>query len=136
MCWMLDALFNGVPEGPRLPFKGGTSLSKGFGLIRRFSEGIDVTVFREDLGEGYSVEDLQAMTGKKRDKALDAIRVACEALINGSMLDNLTGIAAEASERNGIAKGQLTIVPDDKDKQTLLSAIPPPPTMTHISPRP
>jgi hypothetical protein len=39
VCWTLDALFNGLPEGgPRLLFKGGTSLSKGYGLISRFSE--------------------------------------------------------------------------------------------------
>lgn len=45
VCWTLDALFNGLNGGPRLLFKGGTSLSKGFGLISRFSEDIDVTVF-------------------------------------------------------------------------------------------
>lgn len=33
VCWTLDALFNGQDAGPRLLFKGGTSLSKGFGLI-------------------------------------------------------------------------------------------------------
>jgi len=38
VCWTLDALFNGLPAGgPRLLFKGGTSLSKGHGLISRFS---------------------------------------------------------------------------------------------------
>ena len=37
VCWTLDALFNGLdPGGPRLLFKGGTSLSKAFGLISRF----------------------------------------------------------------------------------------------------
>jgi hypothetical protein len=69
VCWTLDALFNGLPEGPRLLFKGGTSLSKGFGLIRRFSEDIDVTVFRDDLGEAASVEALQALSRKKRCRA-------------------------------------------------------------------
>jgi hypothetical protein len=44
VCWTLDALFNVLGEGPRLLFKGGTSLSKAFGLIQRFSEDIDVTV--------------------------------------------------------------------------------------------
>ena len=30
VCWTLDALFNSLePGGPRLLFKGGTSLSKG-----------------------------------------------------------------------------------------------------------
>ena len=36
---------------PRLLFKGGTSLSKAYGLISRFSEDIDITVFREDIGQ-------------------------------------------------------------------------------------
>ncbi len=34
VCWTLDAVFHGLKAGgPRLLFKGGTSLSKGFGLI-------------------------------------------------------------------------------------------------------
>lgn len=42
VCWTLDALFNDLAAGgPRLLFKGGTSLSKGYGLIERFSEDID-----------------------------------------------------------------------------------------------
>ena len=56
VCWTMDALFNGLPVGgPRLLFKGGTSLSKGFGLISRFSEDIDITVFRDDLDVPASV---------------------------------------------------------------------------------
>ena len=45
VCWMLDALFNGLPDkSPRLLFKGGTSLSKGYDLIERFSEDVDVDI--------------------------------------------------------------------------------------------
>jgi predicted nucleotidyltransferase component of viral defense system len=73
VCWTLDALFNGRTGGAPLLFKGGTSLSKGFGLIRRFSEDVDVTVFRDDLGQDYSFEQLEKMSGKKRGKALDTI---------------------------------------------------------------
>jgi hypothetical protein len=40
--WALEALF-GSAEGKHLVFKGGTSLSKGYGIIRRFSEDIDLT---------------------------------------------------------------------------------------------
>ncbi|HEY6846313.1 MAG TPA: nucleotidyl transferase AbiEii/AbiGii toxin family protein [Terracidiphilus sp.] len=44
--WTLDALFNGIEtDGPRLLFKGGTSLSKGYGLIQRFSEDIGAPSF-------------------------------------------------------------------------------------------
>jgi len=73
VCWVLDVLFNGMGEGhPRLLFKGGTSLSKSFGLINRFSEDIDITVFRDDLGEPASIDDLEALSGKKRRARLDA----------------------------------------------------------------
>ena len=42
VCWTLKKMFN-LPEwGPRLTFKGGTSLSKGWALIDRFSEDIDI----------------------------------------------------------------------------------------------
>ncbi len=63
VCWTLDALFNGIEDGPRLLFKGGTSLSKGFGLIERFSEDIDVTVFRDDLGVPATIAELAALAG-------------------------------------------------------------------------
>jgi predicted nucleotidyltransferase component of viral defense system len=47
VCWTLDALYHGLPPGgPRLLFKGGTWLSKAYGLINRFSEDIDITAFR------------------------------------------------------------------------------------------
>ena len=67
--------------GPRLLFKGGTSLSKAFGLIQRFSKDIDITVFRDDLDEPATVEDLEALSNKKRRARFDAIRDACRAYI-------------------------------------------------------
>ncbi len=93
VCWVLDVLFNGMGEGhPRLLFKGGTSLSKSFGLIDRFSEDIDITVFRDDLGEPASIEELEALSGKKRRARLDAIRVACQAFINGPFLKTFDAV--------------------------------------------
>lgn len=50
VCWTLRKLFN-LPEwGEHLTFKGGTSLSKCWQLISRFSEDIDVVMDREYLG--------------------------------------------------------------------------------------
>ena len=40
--WTLKALFGGAHEA-HLVFKGGTSLSKGYGVIGRFSEDVDLT---------------------------------------------------------------------------------------------
>ena len=51
VCFVLDVLYNGLSGGhPKLLFKGGTSLSKAFGLIERFSEDIDLVVHRASLG--------------------------------------------------------------------------------------
>jgi hypothetical protein len=75
VCWTLNVLYHGLPSGsPRLLFKGGTSLSKAHDLIRRFSEDIDITVFREDLKQAGSIEDMEKLSGKKRKAKLDAIR--------------------------------------------------------------
>ena len=124
VCWTLDTLFNGLEGGPRLLFKGGTSLSKAFGLIQRFSEDIDVTVFRDDLGIPVSVDELAALSGKKRAAALDAIREACEAYINGSLTERLTIICAETCSRTGLDFNALAVKADAHDRQTLLLGYP------------
>ncbi len=118
VCWTLDALFNGLPAGgPRLLFKGGTSLSKAFGLISRFSEDIDITIFRDDLGQGVEAADLEGLSGKKRRARLDAIRDACQGYIAGQLTTQFTDIAATAIPGG---RFRLEADPDDKDGQTLL----------------
>jgi hypothetical protein len=117
VCWTLDALFNGMDAGsPRLLFKGGTSLSKAFGLIARFSEDIDITVFREDIGQAVETAALDALSGKQRRIRLDAIRETCKACINGPFAANLAQHAA------AIEGGRMRLEqdPDDADGQTLL----------------
>src|SRR5664280_1437867 len=90
VCWTLDALFNGLEAGtPRLLFRGGTSLSKAFDLIPRFSEDIDITVFREDIGQAIDPEELEGLSVKQQRKRLDAIRDACQTFINGSLTNQL-----------------------------------------------
>ena len=44
VCWVLKQLFSIEPLSGRLLFKGGTSLSKIFHAINRFSEDIDLAV--------------------------------------------------------------------------------------------
>ena len=123
VCWTLDALFNRLPDGgPRLLFKGGTSLSKAFGLISRFSEDIDVTVFRDDLGEGASVELLETMSAKKRKEKLEAIRDACQAYIAGPLLTQLAGLLSTSLAKASIATAgaRVELDADDDGRQTLL----------------
>lgn len=86
MSCVLDLLFSGRDTGePRLLFKGGTSLSKAYGLISRFSEDIDITVFREDIGLDIEVGDLEGLSGKQQRLRLKATKQACLGYILGSL---------------------------------------------------
>jgi hypothetical protein len=50
VCWTLKQIFTIEQFKERLLFKGGTSLSKVFGAIQRFSEDIDLAVDYTLLG--------------------------------------------------------------------------------------
>lgn len=50
VCYMLDFLFHACEYADKLVFKGGTSLSKAYGLIDRFSEDIDLILDWQALG--------------------------------------------------------------------------------------
>lgn len=117
VCWTLGALYHRLPEdGPRLLFKGGTSLSKAFGLVSRFSEDIDVTIYRDDLGQAASVEELADLSGKRRAARLDAIRDSAQAYVTGPFKTQLTAILAEDTD----GQGRVEVADDDPDGQTLL----------------
>lgn len=117
VCWTLDTLYHRLPKNePRLLFKGGTSLSKAYALIQRFSEDIDITIFRADLEQPATVEELEALSNKQRRRRLDAIRDACRAYIVGPLKDRLA--AALAEDTRGL--GRVDEDADDPDGQTLL----------------
>ena len=57
VCWVLKKLFESEELATNLVFKGGTSLSKVYGLIDRFSEDIDLVLNWELLGFSNSGND-------------------------------------------------------------------------------
>jgi hypothetical protein len=123
VCWTLNALFNELEaDGPRLLFKGGTSLSKGYGLIERFSEDIDITVFREDIGQPATVEELEALSGKKRNARLKAIKAACQEYIQGPMLEQLSELLRQTLQTSNLNANRARVEanPADPDGQSLL----------------
>ena len=123
VCWVLDALFHGLPPGgPRLLFKGGTSLSKAFGLISRFSEDIDITVFRGDLGQAATVAQLEALSRKKRNARLDEIKLACQRYIGLQLLETLSKLIDQTAQRAAVPEGQFRVAVGkaDPDNQSLL----------------
>ena len=52
VCWLLQVLFS-IPDRHPMAFKGGTSLSKVYGIIDRFSEDVDITLDYRAFGDGF-----------------------------------------------------------------------------------
>ena len=76
VCWMLGFLFGRTDWSDALVFKGGTALSKVFGIIRRFSEDIDLSVSPAALG--ISEAGASAVgSRRKRDQWMAALEAAC-----------------------------------------------------------
>lgn len=84
VCWLLKQLFS-IPEVDGwLTFKGGTSLSKCFNLIHRFSEDIDLAVDFERLGFTGERDPRRAdLSHTKRQPLLDEMLGACRDFIAG-----------------------------------------------------
>jgi len=123
VCWTLDVLFHGLGQDiPRLLFKGGTSLSKAFALIPRFSEDIDITVFRSDLGQEVSVAELEALSGKKRRARLDSIKDACRAFVGGVFQERVSAVVQSMLGGAGVSDDsyRVRLDPQDPDGQTVL----------------
>ena len=66
VCWTLEKLVT-MPEIPPLAFKGGTSLSKAYNVIARFSEDVDVTLDRRLLGPGIDPFAAPSKSKAKKD---------------------------------------------------------------------
>ena len=69
---VLRALF-ALPYAEHLSFKGGTSLSKCYNLIERFSEDIDIAIYRDFLGFDGSLSKTQ-ISDKLRRSACSFVR--------------------------------------------------------------
>ncbi|RQW41342.1 nucleotidyl transferase AbiEii/AbiGii toxin family protein [Novosphingobium sp. LASN5T] len=119
VCWTLRQLM-GVPELAKvLTFKGGTSLSKAFGIIKRFSEDIDLTLNRAAplLGEVASPM-ASDISGKERERRGKALGAAAQNWVGTILLPTLAQAIAEAlGTRDGWS---IEADPADKDRQTVL----------------
>ena len=71
-------------DAPTLIFKGGTSLSKAFGAIRRFSEDIDLSFDRADLGYTGDRDPEKEGISKKATGKLIEITGLDNEVLNGS----------------------------------------------------
>lgn len=93
--WTLAVLFAHPEFGEQLVFKGGTSLSKVFGVIERFSEDIDLSVSPTFLGISEEWVE-EAGSRNKRTERMDELEEACTDKVRERFEPELERIARES----------------------------------------
>ena len=117
---VLNLLFTRLPNGhPGLLLKGGTSLSKAFGLIERFSEDIDLVIFRDGLGFVGARDPTIAenLSRNKRNALFEELVAACSRYVLGDLKTALTSLLEQFET-------ECRVGADDDDRQTLLVEYP------------
>lgn len=126
VCWTLKRVFSLKNVQAGLIFKGGTSLSKAYGAIHRFSEDIDLSLDRHDLGfVGDRDPASEDISSNNRKRLLSELTETCTAIVQGDLRDK---IIAEMQEALPGVEIDLTVSEDDA--QTLIfnypKGLPPP----------
>lgn len=103
---ILKVLFS-LPTAPYMFFKGGTSLSKGWGIIDRFSEDIDIALFRDFYLDVMGKECAKAVTNNQ----VKNLRIVNRNYILGEFLENLKSKLVE----NGLNECKVEPITMKKD---------------------
>ena len=110
VCWVLKQLFEDPELKDRMVFKGGTTLSKCYQLIERFSEDIDLILDWRLLGYGAGQRDPFEDFGSntKQDKFNKQFNAAAAAYISttlvgqlGRMFGQCQGVSAPVDPSDG-----------------------------------
>jgi Nucleotidyl transferase AbiEii toxin, Type IV TA system len=119
VCWTLKRLFElQTEDAPALVFKGGTSLSKAFGAIRRFSEDIDLSFDRADLGySGERDPEKEGISKKQASKLIEDLVRDVEKHIAERLLPALR--VAIVRHLGDSAEGGWSLEIDARDRQTV-----------------
>ena len=109
--WAIGEVF-AAPFGEHLVFKGGTSLSKGYDAIQRFSEDVDLT---------YDIRTIIPDMVNDRENALPPTRSqgekwsrAVRARLPEWIVNSVVPVLREALERNGLSDDASLRVQEDK----------------------
>jgi len=122
VCWVLKTLFSLPTSGCRLTFKGGTSLSKCYNVIKRFSEDVDVSIERTFLISQESIEPDKKQGTKENQRRLDCLKQACQEKIADVIIPELE--KKVGSVLSGIGKWEIKLDSNDPDNQTILFMYP------------
>ena len=104
VCWLLGKIFADPRWEPHLVFKGGTSLSKVFNAIQRFSEDIDLSVSPALLGYP-EIELDEAPSKSTRQKRFKRLQTGCAEIVANRMCSDLeTVVANDLGQRSDNGK--------------------------------
>lgn len=119
VCWTLGRLY-ALPElSDHITFKGGTSLSKAYGLIERFSEDIDLTIGRSAPHICDTKNPMEPdISRKEREQRIAAVKSAAQCFVTDVAMPLLNAAFAKSLETG--EGWTLTLDEDDSDNQTLL----------------
>jgi hypothetical protein len=119
VCWSLKQLFALPSFGKQLIFKGGTSLSKAYDVIDRFSEDVDLSIDRQQLGfAGDRDPEDPNLSGNKQKKLLQELEAAAEEAVRGRLLAEIQTAFSSRLEQS------FTLSVDPTEPQTILFSYP------------
>lgn len=95
VCWILKRIFE-LNLNVDTTFKGGTSLSKVFAAINRFSEDVDLALNYHHLGFTDEKDPLRAESGRKRKDLGKEIRHKAQEHVRKTLLPALSTSISEA----------------------------------------
>jgi len=100
VCWVLGKIFSDNELKRHIVFKGGTSLSKVYGLIDRFSEDIDLVLDWRLLGYGehLDVEAEKLVSKTKRDQFNKAINAQAADYLGKVLVQKLSTLFADTKD--------------------------------------
>lgn len=111
--FMLDYLFHHCEYKDRFAFKGGTSLSKCYNLIERFSEDIDLILDWRVLGFDI-YEPWEKRTNTKQDKFNKESNNRVECFIRNNLIKMIDEYLCKLLDKD------YELVTDEEDPQTIL----------------
>jgi predicted nucleotidyltransferase component of viral defense system len=117
VCWTLHYLFHSCPWAQHLAFKGGTSLSKCFHLIERFSEDIDVILDWRLLG--YHMDEPWIQRSRTKQDAFNKdANARTEAFLRKTFLPQ------QQEDFSRLSIHDFSLYIDDADPQTICFSYP------------
>jgi len=114
VCYLLDYLFSRSPWRKAMVFKGGTSLSKAYHIIKRFSEDVDL-VMDWRLIFSTDEEAWKERSNTQQDKYNKTIIRKASSFLTEKLIPNLQ---ADISGETG-TNIEVNMDPDDTDKCTV-----------------